>query len=529
MLFYTVMRFLSIYVKWSDPMTKQKFFLQGAVLTLVSLFLRITNMGYRSYLSQHIGSEGMGLYQLILSIFMLTVTLSTSGISLAVTRMVTAAMAAGRGRTVRSVVAKCFGFCLTISLCIAMCLFFLADFAAGFFLGNPSAAPCLRILGLGLPFMSLCTCMKGYFLAVDESLSTAASDALEQILTIAATVFLFWRFVPQGIENACLAAMCASTLGEAASFLTSWTAYRKSIKRNTPSQKERSAGVLHGLSHIALPCTLSSAAKSLLNTAENLLIPRELQKSGLGYSDSLSQYGLLQGMAMPMLYFPSSFLTSFASLLIPKIAKERELSHKNAVAYISGRAVQAALAFGIFFAALFVAFGGSWGQAFYHSESAGDYLRILAPLVPLTYLDVVVDSLLKGMDEQFNSMKYNFADSLIRVVLVLCLLRFFGMESYVAILFFSTIFNASMSLHRLMKVSHLQILLVRDILVPLLCAALGITFARWVLSDIVILNDFLRVFVQAVLSGSVFVGAFYGIMQWNAKKKSKKCQANADF
>ena len=72
-------------------MTKQKFFLQGAVLTLVSLFLRITNMGYRSYLSQHIGSEGMGLYQLILSIFMLTVTLSTSGISLAVTRMVTAA------------------------------------------------------------------------------------------------------------------------------------------------------------------------------------------------------------------------------------------------------------------------------------------------------------------------------------------------------------------------------------------------------------------------------------------------------
>ena len=159
-------------------------------------------MGYRSYLSQKIGSEGMGLYQLIFSVFMLTVTLSTSGISLAVTRMVSAAIAAGRRESIRSTVARCFGFCLTISLCIAAVLFFLAGPAATVFLDNPDAAPCLRILGLGLPFMSLCTCMKGYFLAVDESLSTAASDTLEQILTILATVYLFWHFSPQGIEAA---------------------------------------------------------------------------------------------------------------------------------------------------------------------------------------------------------------------------------------------------------------------------------------------------------------------------------------
>lgn len=494
-------------------MTKKKFFLQGALLTLVSLFLRVTNMGYRSYLSQTIGSKGMGLYQLIFSVFMLTVTLSTSGISLAVTRMVTAAIAGGRSRTVRSVVAKCFGFCLSISLAIALCLFLTADFAADVFLGDPQAAPCLRILGFGLPFMSLCTCMKGYFLAVDESLNTAVSDTLEQILTIAATVFFFWRCAPQSIETACLAAMAASTLGEAASFLTSWTAYRRSLRRNTPTEKEKSQGVLRGLSHIALPCTLSSAARSMLNTGENLLIPRELQRFGLSYSGALSQYGLLQGMAMPMLYFPSSFLTSFASLLIPKIAKERELSHKKSVAYISGRAVQAALCFGMFFSALFLAFGDSWGQAFYHSDSAGAYLRVLAPLVPLTYLDVVVDNLLKGLDEQFNSMKYNFTDSLIRVVLVLCLLRFFGMESYVGILFFSTIFNATLSLHRLMKVSELRLSLTRHVFLPALCAAAAVSLAGLLLKGLEISNHFLLVFVQTGISGAFFAGACYAL-QW---------------
>ena len=209
------------------------------------------------------------------------------------------------------------------------------------------------------------------------------------------------------------------------SFLCSWVAYRRSLRRNTPKKRERAQGVLRGLSHIALPCTLSSAARSALNTGENLLIPRGAAKiSGWGYSTSLSQYGLLQGMAMPMLYFPSSLLSSFASLLIPKIAKERELDHRRAVAHITGKAVRLALAFGTFFAGVFFCFGDAWGQAFYHSSAAGAYLRVLAPLVPLIYLDVVVDSLLKGMDEQFNSMKYNFADSFLRVALVLCLLRF---------------------------------------------------------------------------------------------------------
>lgn len=503
-------------------MTKKKFFIQGAILTAVSLFLRITNMGYRSYLSQKIGPEGMGLYQLIFSVFMLTVTLSTSGISLAVTRMVSAAIAAGRRETVRSTVAKCFAFCLCISSVISLCLFFLADFAAAAFLGNLKAAPCLRILGFGLPFMSLCTCMKGYFLAVDESLSTAISDTLEQILTILATVYFFWWFAPSGIENACLAAMAASTIGEATSFLVGWTAYRRSLRKNTPKQKEKSQGVLKGLSHIALPCTLSSAAKSLLNTGENLLIPRELQKFGLSYSASLSQYGLLQGMALPMLYFPSSFLTSFASLLIPKVAKEREMAHHREVGYITGKSVRSALAFGMFFAAIFIVYGDDWGSAFYHNSDAGAYLKVLAPIVPLIYLDVVVDSLLKGLDEQFNSMKYNFSDSLIRVVLILCVLSRFGMESYVCILFFSTIFNAALSLHRLLKVTSVRLSLFWHILLPLGCAVGSVSLGGVLLKGLDLQNAFLQIGVQTVVSGGFFAAGYFLICRLCDREAERK-------
>lgn len=482
-------------------MTKRKFLLQGIALTAFSLFFRITNIGYRAYLSGKIGAEGMGLYQLIFSVFLLTITLSTSGISLAVTRMVTAAIAANRRCTVRSVVTQCFLFCLTVSCTIAVLLLCFSDFAAAHILGNAGAAPSLRILALGLPFMSQCTCMKGYFLAVDESLSTSWSDAVEQVLTIFSAVVLFWYFAPQSIEAACFAAMIASTFGEAVSFLAGFLIYRRSLKRNTPKEKEQATGVLHGMFHIAVPCTLSSAARSLLSTAENLLIPRELGRYGLSRAASMSAYGLLQGMAMPMLYFPSSFLTSFASLLIPKTAREFELSHRRAVRHITQRAVHAALQFGIFCSGIFFVFGSDWGEAFYKSREAGAYLKILAPLVPLLYLDVVVDSLLKGLDEQLNSMKYNFSDSFLRVLLILLFMRFAGMRAYIAILFFSSIFNAMLSVRRLLKVADVHIGLLKSAVMPAFFALLAANATQFLLKSISLSGIPLVLLQTAVCAG----------------------------
>ncbi|MBO5253514.1 MAG: oligosaccharide flippase family protein [Clostridia bacterium] len=465
-------------------MTNKKFWLQGILLTGFSLFFRTTNIAYRSWLSGKIGPEGMGLYQLIFSVFMLAVTLSTSGISLAVTRMVTAAIAAGRRSTIRSVVTKCFLFCLTLSCTISLLLFTFSDFAAEVILGRRDAAACLRILALGLPFMSLCTCMKGYFLAVDESLSTSVSDAVEQVLTILAAVILFHVMAPGSIEKACFAAMLASSFGEGVSFLTGWIIYRRSLQHNTPKAVEKGRGVLHGMFHIAIPCTLSSAARSLLSTAENLLIPRELGRSGLDTASAMASYGLLQGMAMPMLFFPSSFLSSFAFLLIPRMAAAFEKGNAGAIASITEKALSAALKFGIFCAGVFFAFGGDWGTAFYKSADAGAYLRLLAPLVPLLYLDVVVDSLLKGLDEQFNSMKYNFLDSFLRVLLILLFMRFSGMPVYIAILFFSSIFNAMLSVRRLLQVSAVRIRLLNHVLLPISESIVAAAFTKAVVSHI---------------------------------------------
>ena len=94
----------------TDVMKKRVFFLNAVLLTASALLLRTMNISYRVYLTSKIGAEGMGLYQLVFSVFVLAITLSTSGISLAVTRLVSEAIADHQPQMIRSGVRKCLLF-----------------------------------------------------------------------------------------------------------------------------------------------------------------------------------------------------------------------------------------------------------------------------------------------------------------------------------------------------------------------------------------------------------------------------------
>ena len=91
------------------------------------------------------------------------------------------------------------------------------------------------------------------------------------------------------------------------------------------------------------------------------------------------------------------------------------------------------------------------------------------------YLDSIVDSILKGLDQQVSSLKYNFSDSCIRVALVYFLVPQFGVKGYLCVLFFSTIFNATLSIHRLIVVSRVEIRVLDWIVKPLVSAALAVS------------------------------------------------------
>ena len=299
------------------------------------------------------------------------------------------------------------------------------------------------------------------------------------------TGLLLILLAPAGAAYACAAAVAGGAVSEAASLLFYALLYLHDRKKTgiggrAPSEAEKSA--LRPLVSIAFPVVLSTYARSALLTVEHLAIPWGLKQYGISASGALASYGILHGMVFPLLLFPSAVLSSFSGLLIPEIAEGHAAGMGRRIEYITGRMFQVSLIFSIGVAGIFVCYSHEIGTVLYGSTEAAEHIRVLAPLIPLMYLDGAVDSILKGMGEQLYSMKVNITDSLTGIIMVVILLPVMGIRGYRLVIFVCETLNATLSIIKLLEVTRLKADPLRWLGKPLL-AAVGATLIVRPLSD----------------------------------------------
>jgi stage V sporulation protein B len=439
---------------------KRRFFLNAAVLTVSSVLLRVLGLWFRSVITAYIGASGMGLYQLIFSVFYLGVTACTSGFGLAMTRL------AAEGRASRGCVMRCLALALTLSAVALSALFFGSDFIAEHFIRSQLAARPLRILALGLPFIACCASLKGCFFARRNAIVPVIGEFWENGVTIGLSLLLLNRSSLPPLESL----MIGSTLGEVASVAYIVPVFLSYTRRHGLAPE--SPGVTRQIVHIAGPMLAGSFLRSSLSGAENLLIPAGLRKNGADSIAALAQYGVVQGMVMPIICFPMSLISSAAMLLIPEIAESTAGHDERSVQRSAEYAFRSTLLFGFPMAAVFLVFAEELGTVFFGNAQAAQILRIMAPIAPLMYVDNVVDNLLKGLDQQMFSLKLNLCDSVMRVTLIALLVPRFGIQAYLVILFASEIFNASLSIGRLLKFAKLKADAIGWIVFPAVLGAL---------------------------------------------------------
>ena len=90
------------------------------------------------------------------------------------------------------------------------------------------------------------------------------------------------------------------------------------------------------------------------------------------------------------------------------------------------------------------------------------------------YLDTAVDCMLKGMDEQLSVMRYNVVDAALSMALVYILLPIMGIKGYILVICLSEVFNFSLSLGRLIKVTKFELDLTERVVKPILCIAISV-------------------------------------------------------
>ncbi len=434
---------------------KKAFFTNTVVLTVTTQLLRIIGLYYIAFLSDKIGTEGIGLYQLIFSVYFLATTLATSGISVAVSRLSAESLSRSGYKSISNVVNRAAVLSFLLGTFAAAVLFLSAGFIGTDILSDSRSVISLKTLSLGLPFMAITSCLKGYFIGMRKALYPASEMLFEQAVQLIILLSIINSFLPKGLESACLAIAISAAATEAISFGYTFILYM--IHKNRSKVAIVSEGNINRqILRISAPVAASSYLRSGLRTAENVLIPKGLRGYGASKSEALSEFGLI-GMAMPVLLFPSSFLTAISAVLLPEISAAKSINDMEKIKNIFSRVFKFTTVLSLLFSGIFICFARDFGILIYQSNNAGLLIMLMAPLVPLIYLDFIVDSMLNGLNQQMKTLKINTLDYTIRISLVLLLIPKFGFFAYIVIYYLSTILNAFLSIRRLLIAGSVKI------------------------------------------------------------------------
>ncbi len=432
-------------------------------MTAFSLLIRSIGMAMRVWLAGGLGEQGLGIYQLILSVYALFALVAVSGLGIVSTRLISEQLATGNDGEALYICRNLLIFSLLFGSVLSAVLFVSADFIGFVFLKNAETILPLKILAPSLPFMAFSSVVRGYFSAKRKQLQNVLEQLIEQ-LSETCICYIVFMFYPS-----CVSVVIGTTSAEIISFVYALILFlydRFHVK--APVRKVK--GLLKSALPIAIPCTANSALRTGLSALENMLIPVGLMKYGADSSQALSEYGLISGMAMPLIVFPSVFIIPFASLIIPEMSQAAIQKKTNGIRHMSERMLTAALQFSIPVMILLMFFSGAISHAVYGSDKTAFYLAVLAPVVPFMYLDSVIDGMLKGLNEQTSYFITNTIDSVIRVLLTFTLLPLFGSKAVIAIIIFSEILNTFLSLFRLQKVTGLKISIPKALILPFTAA-----------------------------------------------------------
>ncbi len=453
-------------------MNHTKFFKNAALLTGTGLLLRAAGLLLRVLLANVLGEEGMGIYSLTFTVYMLFVTLAQSGIAAAVTRLVAEYLALGQPGRAKGALQACLRWAMALGLLFCAVLLFSSDFLAARWIGNASCAFALKMLALSLPFMSVSSCYAGYFVSRREVQATCLSQTAEQAVRLGLVALVVVLFRHAGLSVLLGMVVLCNTISEGVScvFLVLASRHRPlPVKREAPSRGS--------IRKIALPVAASRYLSTALHTTENMLIPTAIASYTGDYSLGLAQFGALKGMAIPLLFFPASFLTALSSLLVPEVTDTSARSDWRSTRSIVARALGVTITLSVMISGVFFLYGDFLGETLFHSKTVSMMLKVLAPITPFMYMDTIADGLLKGLDQQGKALRNNTVDSMLRIILIVFAVPTFGIYGFLGVMVFSNILVSTLNMGTLLRACKLGFLWKEWLLKPL--AALGLATAFW--------------------------------------------------
>ena len=414
------------------------------IVTLLACLERFIGFVYRVYLSRVIGAEGLAVYQIALSVVGVIIMLTSSGIPITVSRLMLKERARKNPVGEQEVVSAGIFASIAISLPITLCLYFFRD-SLSFIFTDPKCYDVLIIILPGITITSVYAVIRGYFWGNRQYLKYSLIELGEEVVMVVAGIILVSRS-PDGFTGAkragtaVLISYVASFVASSAIFIFTSGRLKNPLRRLKPLIVSSS------------PITAMRTLTALTGTLVSLVVPARLVYYGAETSSAMSQFGTLSGMAMPLLFIPSTIIGSIALVLVPEIAESYYKNDKTALKNSVERSVDACALISALIIPVFISCGKNIGSFIYESEQAGFYLSLSAfTMLPMS-VSMITGSLLNSVNQE----KKTLVNYLIGALLMLAVIWFapviMGIYSLILAYFLSYTVTAVLNLISLKKV-----------------------------------------------------------------------------
>lgn len=430
-----------------------RFIYNTALLTASTLLMRCIGCAFQVWLAGRIGSAGIGLYQLMGSVGGLAVTFAVSGIGFGTMRLVSEQLGSDSTVGARAAVRNCVLYALFFGITTGAVLYSFAEPIGFLWIEDGRTVLPLQIMAPELPFIALSAVFSGYFTACGRVGRATVAQLAQQLLSVGLTICFLARVPPADIALNCACITLAGTLSEAAGCVSLAILYLWDTRHRSPT-----GTIPHHtgqrLLSISLPLAISAYTRSGLSTLQHMLTPSGLRKFGLTAAQALSAYGIVHGMTLTIIYFPTCILYVVAQLLVPDLTELQVKGHCKRIEAVCTKMLTLAMVFSAAVAATLFLLAEPLAEGIYHTPEVARYIRMLVPIVPVIYLDIIVDGCLKGLGQQLWSMGINILESAISVVLTWLLVPRFGIGGFVFVICFNEIFNFVLSFRKLRSVMN---------------------------------------------------------------------------
>ena len=422
-----------LFLKHSLPL-KNSLIAGTLLLTLAGSLSRVIGFFYRIFLSRTIGAEGIGIYQLIFPLLALSISLTSSGIQTAVSKFTAEKFAEKHaGEAYLCLYAGLF-LSIASSLLACVFLYFNADMLAANYLDEPRCANLIRIMAYSLPFSSVHACANGYYYGAKKAAIPAVSQLLEQLVRVASVYVICLIYTENGTALSPKIAVWGIVCGEifSALFCITVLPFKK--------QEGQFSVMLKNIALFSLPLTANRVALNFFQSLEALMIPSRLRFFGYTQSEALSVFGILTGMALPMILFPNVLTNSVAVMLLPAISEAKARHDHMLIFRAIKKTIESCMILGLMSTLFFLLSGRLIGEYVFRNTLAGTFISTLSWICPFLFLSTTLTSILHGLGKPTATFLLNLLSSGIRILGIYAFVPLFGIRAYLMAMLLSQLF-----------------------------------------------------------------------------------------